>query len=49
MGGHNVSNDLHILLPVSIMIIGYHTIVGFNTLESYDFEWITVWKIQQLL
>ena len=31
--------SLHIVLPVGLLIIGYHAIVGFNTLESYDFDW----------
>lgn len=30
---------LQFVLPVSVFIVGYHVIVGFNTLEAYDFEW----------
>lgn len=30
---------LQIMLPVGLLVICYHAIVGFNTLESYDFAW----------
>jgi len=29
----------HVALPLGILVLGYHTIVGYNTLENYDFAW----------
>ena len=29
----------HVFLPLGILVLGYHGIVGCNTLESYDFAW----------